>query len=173
MRLREFTDDTVANWKTIADRNNIDNPNKIMPGQVLDVGDGIVFPQGTTYVVKPGDTLTGIAQAIRKTGSLPGTTSTPSSSASATKSSPPVSTKSTTDTTPYVAPVDDSDIKRRIGADQPIPSYKLDPSKDQETLDRLEKQDQERQKKLQQQDQAIKKNFPNRYDRKYAPRPGK
>jgi nucleoid-associated protein YgaU len=173
MRLREFTDDTVANWRTIADRNNIDNPNKIMPGQVLDVGDGIVLPKGTTYTVKPGDTLTGIAQTIRKTGSLPDTASVPSSSASATKSSPPVSTKSTADTSPYVAPVDDDEIKRRIGADQPIPGYKLDPSKDQAVLDKLEKQDRERQKKMQQQDQEIKKNFPKRYNKKYAPSTGK
>jgi len=66
MRLREFTNDTVANWKTIAARNNLANPDFILPGQTLDVGDGIVLPKGTTYVVKPGDTLSGIAKNIRQ-----------------------------------------------------------------------------------------------------------
>jgi len=65
MRLREFTNDTVANWKTIAARNKLANPDLILPGQVLDIGDGVVMPKGTTYVVKPGDTLSGIAKNIR------------------------------------------------------------------------------------------------------------
>lgn len=72
MRLKEFTN---ANWKTIAARNNLANPDLIMPGQVLDVGDGLVLPKGTTYIVKSGDTLSGIAQKIRR-GWLPGTAST-------------------------------------------------------------------------------------------------
>jgi hypothetical protein len=72
MRLKEFTN---ANWKTIAARNNLANPDVIMPGQVLDVGDGLVLPKGTTYIVKSGDTLSGIAQKIRR-GWLPGTAST-------------------------------------------------------------------------------------------------
>jgi len=72
MRLKEFTN---ANWKTIAARNNLANPDLIMPGQVLDVGDGLVLPKGTTYIVKSGDTLSGIAQKIRL-GWLPGTAST-------------------------------------------------------------------------------------------------
>jgi soluble lytic murein transglycosylase-like protein len=66
MRLREFTKDTVANWKTIAARNNLANPDLIMPGQVLDIGDGVVMPKGTTYQVKSGDTLSGIAKKIRQ-----------------------------------------------------------------------------------------------------------
>ena len=53
MRLKEFTN-TVANWKTIAARNKLANPDLIMPGQVLDIGDGVVMPKGTTYTVKPG-----------------------------------------------------------------------------------------------------------------------
>ena len=63
MRLKEFTN-TVANWRTIAARNNLANPDLIMPGQVLDVGDDIVLPRGTTYQVKSGDTLSGIAKKI-------------------------------------------------------------------------------------------------------------
>jgi soluble lytic murein transglycosylase-like protein len=66
MRLREFTKDTVANWRTIAARNNLANPDLIMPGQVLDIGDGVVMPKGTTYQVKSGDTLSGIAKKIRQ-----------------------------------------------------------------------------------------------------------
>ena len=66
MRLREFANDNVTTWKNIAARNNLDNPNFILPGQKLDVGDDIVLPSGTTYIVKPGDTLSGIAQKIRQ-----------------------------------------------------------------------------------------------------------
>ena len=209
MRLREFTNDTVANWRTIAARNNLTNPNLILPGQELDIGDGIVFPKGTTYIVKPGDTLSGIAQNIKK-GQIPDsssptqtapTTSTPparpdyhdpsyDAPKAATKPSKPgyhdpsynppeikrghptmkddPRLKSTTPPpdapkakpvrpdyhdpvydAPPDAPVDNTDIKKRIGADQPIPSYKMDPSKDKELLDKLEKQDRERQKQLQ------------------------
>jgi hypothetical protein len=68
----------VANWKTIAARNNLANPDLIMPGQVLDIGDGVVMPKGTTYQVKSGDTLSGIAKKIRQ-GWLPGTASTTAS----------------------------------------------------------------------------------------------
>jgi nucleoid-associated protein YgaU len=73
MRLKEFTNN-VANWRTIAARNNLANPDVIMPGQVLDIGDGVVMPKGTKYVVKSGDTLSGIAQNIRK-GQVPDTAS--------------------------------------------------------------------------------------------------
>lgn len=66
MRLREFANDNVTTWKNIAARNNLANPNFILPGQKLDVGDDIVLPSGTTYIVKPGDTLSGIAQKIRQ-----------------------------------------------------------------------------------------------------------
>jgi len=88
MRLREFTNDTVANWRTIAARNNLANPDLIMPGQVLDIGDGVVMPKGTNYVVKPGDTLSGIAKNIRQ-GWIPGddssTTVTPNPPVSSSK----------------------------------------------------------------------------------------
>ena len=43
MRLKEFAN--VASWKTIAARNAIANPDVIKPGQVLDVGDGVVYPK--------------------------------------------------------------------------------------------------------------------------------
>ena len=66
MRLSEFANNTVANWRTIAARNNLANPDVIMPGQVLDIGDGVVMPKGTTYQVKSGDTLSGIAQKIQR-----------------------------------------------------------------------------------------------------------
>lgn len=66
MRLKEFTNNTVANWKTIAARNNLANPDFILPNQKLDVGDDLVLPRGTIYTVKPGDTLSGIAQKIRR-----------------------------------------------------------------------------------------------------------
>ena len=35
MRLKEFTNNNVANWKTIAARNNLANPDLIMPGKCL------------------------------------------------------------------------------------------------------------------------------------------
>lgn len=208
MRLREFTNDTVANWQTIAARNNLANPDLILPGQKLDVGDGIVLPKGTTYVVKPGDTLSGIAKNIRQ-GRIPG-----DESSTTVKPTPPVSSSrppevtrgrptmpADRDQTPPVtkppvinlpnvdpppvkrgrptmpadrnqnppvatarpskqgyhdpvydapadaAPVDDTDIKKRIGADQPIPSYKYkDAAKDKAISDKLEKLDRARQK---------------------------
>ena len=226
MRLKEFTNDTVANWRTIAARNNLANPDLILPGQVLDIGDGIVMPKGTTYTVRPGDTLSGIAKNIRK-GQIPNSGSsttaeppapvtspqvkppTPSpskdpggiakrstsvvtspvtkppeinlprvgppevkrghptmkddprlKSATPPPDAPKAATKPTKpdyhdpvyDAPPDEVPVDDADIKKRIGADQPIPGYKMDPkkfAKDQELLDKLEKQDRERQKRLQ------------------------
>ena len=134
MRLKEFTNNTVANWKTIADRNKLANPNLIMPGQVLDIGDGVVMPKGTTYTVKPGDTLSGIAQNIRK-GQVPDTAS------STDKSGQGGPLK------PVVAPAaSDDEIKKRIGADQPIPGYKYDATKDQAMLDKIQKLDREKQK---------------------------
>jgi hypothetical protein len=208
----------VANWRTIAARNNLANPDLILPGQVLDVGDGVVLPKGTTYTVKPGDTLSRIAQNIQQ-GKIPGDGSSPtitskppvsSSNPPAVKGGgrgtmaadrnqtppvakapeinlprvgppevkrgrptmpadrdqtpPPAAPKAATkptkpdyhdpvyDAPPDEAPVDDADIKKRIGADQLIPGYKMDPkkfAKDQELLDKLEKQDRERQKRLQ------------------------
>ena len=123
MRLNEFANNTVANWKNIATRNAIANPNLIRPGQVLDVGDGVVMPQGTTYTVKSGDTLSGIAQNIRK-GQVPDT------APSITKPAQGGPLK------PIAAPVSNDDIKKRIGADQPIPGYKYDAAKDQAILDK-------------------------------------
>jgi hypothetical protein len=134
MRLREFTKDTVANWRTIAARNNLANPDVIIPGQVLDIGDGIVMPKGTKYVVKSGDTLSGIAQNIRK-GQVPDTTSSTYTPAFGGPLKP------------VAAPAaSDDEIKKKIGADQPIPSYKYDAAKDQAILDKVEKLDREKQK---------------------------
>ena len=132
MRLKEFTNNNVANWKTIAVRNNLANPDLIMPGQVLDIGDGVVMPKGTTYTVKSGDTLSGIAQKIRK-GQVPDTaTDKPGQGG-------PLN--------PVAAPVaSDDEIKKRIGADQPVPGYKYDASKDQAILDKIQKLDREKQK---------------------------
>lgn len=148
MRLKEFAN--VASWKTIAARNAIANPDVIKPGQVLDVGDGVVLPKGTTYTVKSGDTLSGIAQNIRK-GQIPDTTSSavqsaqggplnPVAAAPASKSAAPVLNKT---------PATDAELKKRIGADQPIPSFKYDAAKDQAILDKLQKQDQQKQQQLQ------------------------
>ena len=134
MRLSEFTNNTVANWKTIAARNNLANPDLIMPGQVLDIGDGVVMPKGTTYTVKPGDTLSGIAQNIRK-GRVPDT----ASSTDKPGVGGPLG--------PVAAPVaSDDEIKKKIGADQPVPGYKYDASKDQAILDKIQKLDREKQK---------------------------
>lgn len=136
MRLKEFTNN-VANWKNIAARNNLANPDVIMPGQVLDIGDGVVMPKGTTYTVKSGDTLSGIAQKIRK-GQVPDT----ASSTDKPGVGGPLN--------PVAAPTaSDAEIKKKIGADQPIPSYKYDAAKDQAILDKLQKQDREKQKQLQ------------------------
>jgi len=132
MRLKEFTNNTVANWKNIASRNNLANPDLIMPGQVLDIGDGVVMPKGTTYTVKPGDTLSGIAQNIRK-GQVPDTASSTYTPAFGGPLKP-------------VAAASDAEIKKKIGADQPIPGYKYDAAKDQAILDKIEKLDREKQK---------------------------
>ena len=133
MRLNEFANNTVANWKTIAARNKLANPDLILPGQVLDIGDGVVMPKGTTYTVKPGDTLSGIAKNIQR-GQVPDTTS---STAKPAQGGP---------LKPIAARASDDEIKKRIGADQPIPSYKYDATNDQATLDKLQKLDRERQK---------------------------
>jgi LysM repeat protein len=131
MRLREF--DNVANWKTIAARNKLANPDLIIPGQVLDIGDGVVMPKGTTYTVKSGDTLSGIAKNIQR-GQVPDTTS----STNTPGQGEPLK--------PIAAQASDEEIKKRIGADQPIPNYKYDATKDQATLDKLQKLDWEKQK---------------------------
>ena len=151
MRLNEFANNTVANWKNIATRNAIANPNLIRPGQVLDVGDGVVMPQGTTYTVKSGDTLSGIAQNIRK-GQVPDT----ASSIDKPGQGGPLK--------PIAAPASNDDIKKRIGADQPIPGYKYDAAKDQAILDKLQKQDREKQKQLQ--------NVPKQKSNPPKPQPG-
>jgi hypothetical protein len=134
MRLKEFTNNTVANWRTIAARNNLANPDLIRPGQVLDVGDGVVMPKGTKYVVKSGDTLSGIAQNIRK-GQVPDTAPSidkPAFGGPVGAAPAPVAS--------------DAEIKKKIGADQPIPGYKYDATRDQAILDKLEKLDREKQK---------------------------
>jgi hypothetical protein len=134
MRLKEFTNNTVANWKNIAARNKLANPDLILPGQVLDIGDGVVMPKGTTYTVKPGDTLSGIAQNIRK-GQVPDTASstyTPAFGGPVGAAPAPVAS--------------DAEIKKKIGADQPIPGYKYDATRDKDILDKLEKLDREKQK---------------------------
>jgi len=133
MRLKEFTNN-VANWRTIAARNNLANPDLIMPGQVLDVGDGLVLPKGTTYTVKSGDTLSGIAQKIRK-GQVPDTASS--------TDKPGVGGPLGAVTAPAAS---DAEIKKKIGADQPVPGYKYDASKDQAILDKIQKLDREKQK---------------------------
>ena len=134
MRLNEFANNTVANWKTIAARNKLANPDLILPGQVLDIGDGVVMPKGTTYTVKPGDTLSGIAKNIQR-GQVPDTAPSINKPAFGGPLKPVA--------TP---PASDAEIKKRIGADQPIPSYKYDADKDQATLDKLQKLDREKQK---------------------------
>jgi LysM repeat protein len=133
MRLKEFTNNTVANWRTIAARNKLANPDLIMPGQVLDIGDGVVMPKGTTYTVKPGDTLSGIAKNIQR-GQVPDTTSSIDKPAQGGPLKP------------IAGPVSDEEIKKRIGADQPIPSYKYDATKDQAILKQIQKLDREKQK---------------------------
>ncbi len=134
MRLKEFaTEATVAGYKTIAARNKLANPDVIKPGQVLDIGDGVVLPKGTTYTVKPGDTLSGIAKNIQR-GQIPDTASSTDKPAFGGPLKP------------IAAPASDEEIKKRIGADQPIPSYKYDATKDQAILDKLQKLDRERQK---------------------------
>jgi LysM repeat protein len=94
------------------------------------------MPQGTTYTVKSGDTLSGIAQNIRK-GQIPNT----APSIDKPAQGGPLK--------PIAAPASNDDIKKRIGADQPIPGYKYDAAKDQAILDKLQKQDREKQKQLQ------------------------
>ena len=133
MRLKEFTNN-VANWKNIAARNKLANPDLIMPGQVLDIGDGVVMPKGTKYVVKSGDTLSGIAQNIRK-GQVPDT----ASSTDKPGQGGPLN--------PVTAPAaSDAEIKKKLGADQPIPGYKYDATKDQAMLKQIQKLDREKQK---------------------------
>jgi hypothetical protein len=150
MRLNEFANN-VANWRTIAARNNLANPDLIMPGQVLDVGDGVVMPKGTTYIVKPGDTLSGIAQNIRK-GQVPYT----APSIDKPAQGGPLK--------PIAAPASNAELKKRIGADQPIPSFKYDAAKDQAILDKLQKQDREKQKQIQ--------NVPKQKSNPPKPQPG-
>jgi hypothetical protein len=134
MRLKEFTNNTVANWKNIAARNNLANPDLILPGQVLDIGDGVAMPKGTTYTVKPGDTLSGIARNIRK-GQVPNTASSTYTPAFGGPLKPVAASTAS-----------DAEIKKKIGADQPIPSYKYDATKDQAILNKIQKLDREKQK---------------------------
>ena len=170
MRLKEFTNN-VANWRTIAARNNLANPDLIMPGQVLDIGDGVVMPKGATYTVKSGDTLSGIAQKIQR-GKIPYV-----GSSTSVEPTPPVSTPTVPEIDlPNVAPPefkgggrgtmpadrnqtppvadkakptrpDYHDPVYDAPVDQPIPGYKYkDAEKDKAISDKLKKQDRERQK---------------------------
>lgn len=52
-----------TSWQTLQAMNQLADPNKIYPGQVLKVPGGAAPtpPSATTYTVKPGDTLIGIA----------------------------------------------------------------------------------------------------------------
>lgn len=53
-----------TSYQTLAAMNGIANPNLIKVGQVLKVpGNNVGAPQATTYTVKSGDTLSGIAEA--------------------------------------------------------------------------------------------------------------
>ena len=54
-------------WKVLASYNNISNPNKIYPGQIIKIPNGNSSIKPTTYVVKKGDTLTSIAKKYNTT----------------------------------------------------------------------------------------------------------
>lgn len=57
-----------TNWQTLQSLNKLADPNKIYPGQILKVpGAGAAAPSAQTYVVKAGDTLSGIAAKYRTT----------------------------------------------------------------------------------------------------------
>lgn len=58
--LKDLPVEKPSSWKDIAQANNIANPNRIMPGQVLKI------PGKADYVVQPGDTLSGIAAGQTK-----------------------------------------------------------------------------------------------------------
>lgn len=58
--LKDLPVEKPSSWKDIAQANGIDNPNRIMPGQTLKI------PGRADYVVKPGDTLAGIAAGKTK-----------------------------------------------------------------------------------------------------------
>lgn len=58
--LKDLPVEKPGSWKDIAQANNIANPNRIMPGQVLKI------PGKADYVVQAGDTLAGIAAGQTK-----------------------------------------------------------------------------------------------------------
>ena len=58
--LRDIPVEKPSSWKDIAQANNIANPDRIMPGQVLKI------PGRADYVVQPGDTLGKIAAGQTK-----------------------------------------------------------------------------------------------------------
>jgi hypothetical protein len=58
--LKDLPTEKPTSWKDIAQANGIDNPNRIMPGQVLKI------PGRADYVVQPGDTLADIAAGKTK-----------------------------------------------------------------------------------------------------------
>jgi LysM repeat protein len=55
-----------GSWQEIAQRNNISDPTKLRVGQPIEL------PDGSSYTVDKGDTLGGIANALRTTGMPPG-----------------------------------------------------------------------------------------------------
>jgi len=59
--LKDLPTEKPTSWKDIAQANNISNPNRIMPGQVLKI------PGQADYTVKPGDTLADIAAGKTQT----------------------------------------------------------------------------------------------------------
>jgi LysM repeat protein len=69
--LKDLPVEKPSSWKDIAQANNISNPNRIMPGQVLKI------PGQADYVVQPGDTLSKIAAGQTQTPAIPKITPTP------------------------------------------------------------------------------------------------
>jgi LysM repeat protein len=69
--LKDLPTEKPTSWKDIAQANGIDNPNRIMPGQVLKI------PGRADYTVKPGDTLADIAAGKTKAPKYQPTTPTP------------------------------------------------------------------------------------------------
>lgn len=58
--LSEIAEKYNTTYQTLANYNNISNPNLIYPGQIIRIPNGNIKP--TTYVVKKGDTLSEIAE---------------------------------------------------------------------------------------------------------------
>ena len=55
-----------TSWQALAQINGLSNPNRIYPGQVLKLGGSAPSkPASRVYVVRSGDTLSGIASRLR------------------------------------------------------------------------------------------------------------